>query len=136
MSQFHFDMPPELESVGAAEGLTGTGRLCLVCVMFAKGDQVDATRETWQPLSADRDMAKPAVRIPWGKHGFISPIREAVVVGISDVAPGLPLMPVCWDHLAAITRPREPQQEPPRVPGVTLDMPPGFRSNGRPRGRG
>jgi hypothetical protein len=137
VSQFHFGLPPELESIGAAEGLTGTGRLCLICLMFAKGDQVDATRPTWEPLARDPDMGKPPVRIPWGRHGFVSPIAEAVVPGgVSDIMPGLPLMPLCWDHLAAITRPKQDQPAAPHVPGVTLDMPPGFRSNGRPRGRG
>ncbi len=91
MTQIHYNMPP-------IEGLIGLGRPCLVCLMNVKGEQVVATRDTWQPLAHDGDSKAPPA---WMPYEVTTEIREAVVTGICDMFPGLP-MDVCWDHLAAI----------------------------------
>src|SRR5260370_8318423 len=66
--------------------------------MNVKGEQLVATRDTWQPLAHDGDSKAPPA---WMPYEVTTEIREAVVTGICDMFPGLP-MDVCWDHLAAI----------------------------------
>lgn len=96
MTNVHYNMPPELAEHAAARSLGP----CLVCLMFAKGDQVEGSRETWQPLVNDGD----ATAQKWIEYPG-NPIREAVMHGINDFFPNGPLMPLCWDHSAAIAPP-------------------------------
>lgn len=119
MARVHFHMPPELAECG---GLGAAGQICLICLMVARGAQLDYLRTAWEPAAADgTDHQK------WFMYdtGDTVDIREAVVVGVSDMMPGL-LMPVCWDHLAGITvRPAPQARRPlfeaggPLPPGLT-----------------
>jgi hypothetical protein len=129
MTQIHFNLPPELAEIGNESGLNGTGRLCLLCILYAKGDQLDRTEATWAPLVGDgKDTTHKYIGWP---DGLKAAIREAVVVGVSEI-PGLPLIPCCWDHLATARRPAVEKPAPPHLPGYA-GLPAGL--NGK-RGRG
>jgi hypothetical protein len=126
MTQIHFNMPPELAALGAAEGITGTNRMCQVCVLYAKGDQLDATAAIWGPLVGDgRDNVQKFIEWP---SSLKERIREAVIVAVSEL-PELPMVPVCWDHMAT-ARPEPPKEELPKLPGYA-GLPAGL--NGKPR---
>lgn len=96
MTRIHFHQPPELTEHAAMRSLGP----CIVCLMFAKGDQITRTREMWEPLANDgHDDAQK-----WYEYAEHYDIREAVLVGMNDQIQGL-LMPLCWDHLAPMARP-------------------------------
>jgi len=83
--------------------------LCLPCLLFAKGDQVDATREVWERLHQDgHDGPKDET---WMPYSVPTRIQDAVIMGPCDLVPGL-LVPVCWTHLAALRRPDRPDHLP------------------------
>jgi hypothetical protein len=141
MTQIHYNMPPELLEYEAEHPAAAPG-LCLVCLMNAKGEQVVATRDTWQPLAHDGDDSGPAA---WMPYNVRSDIREAVIVGICDMFPGQ-LMPLCWDHLAAIA-PANPLplcrwcggtgHKAGGLEAASGPLPPGLGGNGsHKRGRG
>ena len=104
MTRVYYGRPPALAGCATVHD---AGQLCLVCLMFAKGDQVARTRDIWQPLVNDGDDTS-ARTIPWADK---STIREADLHGICDLFPGL-LVPLCWDHLGAIAPPDPAPPDP------------------------
>lgn len=111
MTRTHFHGP------GDADALDG---LCLVCLMCARGAELDDVGEEWKRLEADGQDALQK----WFKwDGRRVLIRDAVVDGISDIlGPQVGLVPLCWDHLGGLQLPK---------PGTRLQVPDGLR-----RGRG
>lgn len=93
MTRTHFHGPPEKQIGGA----------CLVCLMVARGAELDELAEQWEKLEADgQDMLQKWFE--WdGKRTLI---RDAIVDGISDVLPQAGLVPLCWDHLGGLTFPK------------------------------
>jgi hypothetical protein len=115
---FHLNVPPEVAEHASGHSLGP----CLPCLMRAKGSQVADTAALRARISNDRGAAgKPH----WLPYEIKDEIREAVIVGISDLGPGLPLMPVCWDCLAYVPAESAGQQ------AAGLFMP-----NGAKRGTG
>jgi hypothetical protein len=131
MTTVHFNLPAELANKVAVDGLRSTADDCLTCLLLMKGDQVDETKSQWEPLLDDGNRnAHKWVAWPGLKYR----VNQAVCVGISELLPGMPLSPVCWDHLAAMRRPEEIRQEQPaapKLPGYAA-LPPGFKA-GPPR---
>jgi hypothetical protein len=94
MTRTHFHGP------GEADALEG---LCLVCLMVARGAELDALAAEWEALERDRHDDRQKW-FAW--DGARTLIREAVVDGISDVLPQAGLIPLCWDHLGGLTMPK------------------------------
>lgn len=95
---------------------------CLVCLMVARGAELDDTAEQWRKLEADGQDHEQK----WFAWEPRTLIRPAVVDGISDILPpGTGLVPLCWDHLAGLHYPRAGNG------AGRLAVPPGLR-----RGRG
>lgn len=96
--------------------------LCVVCLMVARGAELDELAEQWQKLEADGhdELQK---WFEW--DGTRTLIREAVVKGISDVLPQAGPIDLCWDHLGGLTVPKAAGD------GRRLVVPPGLR-----RGKG
>lgn len=125
MARVHFHVPPEVAEAGRLEEVD---RLCRICLMVAKGAQLEHLRKLWEPRQADGKDEQA-----WFIYdtGETLDIREAVVTGISDMMPGVP-MPVCWDHLAGIVLVKEPPAPRPALMQANGALPPeAFR-----RGRG
>lgn len=137
MTRVYFHMPPEVESAGTAGGLglEGTGGLCLPCMMFAKGDQVQATEAVWDEATRDgHDDRQKWIEYDAAKLG--GPVRAACVMGVSDI-PGMPscLVPVCWDHLGALRR-LQPDEAERRTIQPASVVPAAFgNGHGQPRRR-
>jgi hypothetical protein len=121
VTRVYFNPPAE---IAACHSLGDAGKLCLVCLLWAKGDQVDTTRERWEALHADgHDGPKDHAWMPAVES---SRIEEAVVMGICDLLPGQ-LIPVCWSHLAALRRVEQPPGRQDRhLPGYAA-LPDGLR---------
>lgn len=140
MTAVHYTPPPVLQS---AASLHETGRICLVCLMNAKGEQVTRTREIWQPLVADGKTTEQRW-IEFAGQDEHAGIREAVVIGICDMFPGL-MMPLCWDHLGAIAPP-DPRpactwcngsgRKGSGIQPAAGPLPPGLSNGSHKRGRG
>lgn len=113
MTRTHFHGP------GDADALDG---LCLVCLMVARGAELDETAEQWNKLEKD---GQDALQKWFAWDGARTLIRPAVVDGISDVLPQAGLIPLCWDHLAGLSYPKG------RDNGRRIMVPPGLQ-----RGRG
>ena len=95
MTRVHFNGP------GGAEMLDG---LCLVCLMVARGQELDDTQDEWQKLEAD---GQDELQKWYAWDGARTLIRAAVVDGVSDIlGPQIGLVPLCWDHLAGLTIPK------------------------------
>jgi hypothetical protein len=112
VTRTHFHGP------GDADSLDG---LCLVCLMVARGAELDDLSEQWGKLERDGQDHEQKW-FAW--DGTRTLIRAAVVDGISDVLPQAGLVPLCWDHLAGLTYPK-------RGDGRRIAVPPGLH-----RGRG
>lgn len=92
MTRTHFHGP------GEADALEG---LCLVCLMCARGAELDATEDEFTALERDGHDDRQHW-FPWDGRGML--IRPAVVDGVSDILPPqVGLVPLCWDHLAGLT---------------------------------
>lgn len=116
MTRVHFAGP------GDADALDG---LCLVCLMVARGAELDEHEETWKRLEAD---GQDALQKWFEWDGSRTLIRPAVTDGISDILPpGTGLVPLCWDHLAGLFVPKPGD----RRDGRRIVVPPGLQ-----RGRG
>lgn len=105
MTNIHFNLPPELQRAGEFAPEAYDYGPCIICLMFAKGDQVDKTEDQWKAaLEAAKDPKPPdEVWIPYPPG--CGNIRAAVCEGITDAIPGmLELVPLCWDHLGAMRR--------------------------------
>jgi hypothetical protein len=94
MTRVHFNGPPELIQMTEH---------CLVCLMVARGAELDALAEQWGPLEKDGHDATQKW-FAWDSGRTL--IRDAVVYGISDVIPQAGRVPLCWDHLAGLTFPK------------------------------
>jgi hypothetical protein len=90
---------------------------CLVCLMAARGAELDALEDQW--LAFERDGHDDRQQwFEWKPDRTL--IRDAVVQGISDVIPQAGRIPLCWDHLAGLRHPAADAAPAPR-----LDMPNG-----------
>lgn len=76
---------------------------CLVCLMVARGAELDALEDEWKHLEAD---GQDELQKWFEWDGRRTLIREAVVDGISDVLPQAGRVPLCWDHLAGLMLPK------------------------------
>lgn len=141
MTRVHYNLPPEVAEHAAESPTLGP---CALCLLYAKGAQVEATRETWQPLIHDGDDTGPAAWLPY--PGAAYDIREAVTdQGFCDVFPGIPLR-LCWDHLGAIAPPNPlpickwcggTGHKASGLEAASGPLPPGLGGNGsHKRGRG
>lgn len=126
MTNIHFSLPPELQQNGKFAEDLGP---CLVCLMFAKGDQVDATEDRWKAALEDAKTAKPGTEYWIPYPDTCGNIRAAVCEGITDAIPGfMDVVLLCWDHLGAMRRApaaAESKLFPARVP-----LPPGLNGKG------
>lgn len=96
MTRTHFHGPPFVPE--------DTAGLCLVCLMVARGAELDTLEAEWKTLEAD-GFDDDQKWFAWDPSRTL--IREAVCVGISDVLPaGTGLVPLCWDHLAGLFVPK------------------------------
>lgn len=113
MTRTHFHGPGE--HPGDLDGC------CLICLMVARGAELDALEADWKALEADGLDGEQK----WFLWEARTLIRSAVVEGISDVLPpGSPLVPLCWDHLAGLMIPRKQESRLFRNAGPP---PPGLR---------
>lgn len=139
MTQVHYMLPPELEKAGAIGGLGETEKLCLICLLRAKGRQVEKHQPTWRPLLSDgRDHEQK-----WIAFDVKSPIREAVALGIHEMFPGVRI-PLCWDDMGAIGShdPGPPcptchgtgEQPASQIQQASGPLPPAFRNGRRNQG--
>lgn len=124
----HFHMPRELEAAGS---LHDAELICLVCLMVARGQQLEYLRPAWEPAAQDGNREQQKW-FPFDTGDTVD-IREAVVMGVSDMLPGAGRIPLCWDHLGGIII--QPVPEPkPALLQASGPLPPGL--NGKGRGRG
>lgn len=127
MARVHFHMPPELAECDSLEESRG---ICIVCLMVARGAQLDYGRKAWEQRAGDGKDEQA-----WYAYQTEEPvdIRAAVVLGISDMIPQAGLVPVCWDHLAGIVIKAAPPVPPALLQANGALPPEAFRGKG---GRG
>ncbi|HEV2243556.1 MAG TPA: hypothetical protein VGR98_21095 [Streptosporangiaceae bacterium] len=95
MTRTHFHGP------GDADALDG---LCLVCLMVARGAELDETEDEWKRLEAD---GHDELQKWYAWDGTRTLIRPAVTDGISDILGAqVGPVPLCWDHLGGLTLPK------------------------------
>jgi hypothetical protein len=97
MTHTHFSGPPQDD----------LDRGCLVCLMLARGAELDAFEDQWTGLERDGHDDRQQW-FAWKPDRTL--IRPAVVDGISDILPGTGPVPLCWDHLAGLRIPKRPSQ--------------------------
>jgi hypothetical protein len=106
--------------------LGDSGRLCLICVMLVRGEQIARLKGETEKLTGQGDPA----RVVWLSSEATREVFEAVVHGISHLAPQLGMVPVCWEHLAGIEI-----SEPSRLDVAAGPLPPGLANGSRRAGR-